>query len=849
MKLNNVMLDNALKYANSGLSVFPIKPRGKKPIYPGGYQIATTKEEQIREWWNKNPDANIGIATGKMSGGVFVLDVDINENEGINGCESLKEWEDSNNVKIPETVNSITGRGGYHYFFHSEREIKTRAGILSGIDVRGEGGYVVAPPSVHENGNTYEWEWDLDDYDISDANDAVYALLDIKNESNSNNHFDMPEVISEGGRNDKLFRMACSLQSQKYSDEAIRAMIEIENKQRCKPPLEDKELDRIISNALSYEKGATMYSLSLRGNVGDISIREVDAIKKSVQNNYPIYLCTNADDENALKNIGIKSFKIQDWKKEYSQYFIGCRLVSFLKNDADSKAYMKKISNDLRSMAFSIKIVETSKKAGGSVADYIQDEGHTKDDLMELISNTECMYATWVNVEGKKIKINAGLLADVLVANNNIIITRAPGFKSDMVYWYNKFGVYREKSDDEIMSEIIKYIPSAYQSVATLKNVVTLIKGRIKSISYDDLNNNERYINLKNGLIDTSSFELEQHDPRICGSMQLDCKWDPNAKADKWSSFVSDICRDEEGNVDKEMVNILQEWTGLFLSSVHGFRIKRALVLFSPQGNTGKSVFIGVLKSILGINNIVNVSFQEMGVSRWATGKAFGKRLIAVGDQSSESVENSSVFKQLTGGDLVAAEFKGIQGFDYVFKGMIVIACNQLPTFRDDNGDHIMERLMFLNCRNVIKPEKRDRHLLDALCQEKDGIFQWAMVGLKRFFANGYEFSECRSAKDLMFRYGKIKDTVDAFIQDECTYTRSNADIIRKTDFEKRYREYCSKKQIKALSNRDVHKEAESLGYPLYTKDGYKVYRCLKFNDDPAGNGFVPLDNDEMLDF
>lgn len=103
----------ALYYAGRGLAVFPLRPRDKRPATENGCKAATTNEQQIADWWDRYPDCNIGIATGSLSGGLVVIDLDIDEEKGINGYDSLKAWQRENG-ELPETWQSITGRGGYH---------------------------------------------------------------------------------------------------------------------------------------------------------------------------------------------------------------------------------------------------------------------------------------------------------------------------------------------------------------------------------------------------------------------------------------------------------------------------------------------------------------------------------------------------------------------------------------------------------------------------------------------------------------------------------------------------------------------------------------------------------------
>ncbi len=98
----NELKEWALTYAGMGLAVFPIKTREKRPATSNGCKAATTDKQQIGSWWDECPDYNIGIATGTISGGLVVIDLDIDEDKGINGYETLKDWQRENG-ELPET--------------------------------------------------------------------------------------------------------------------------------------------------------------------------------------------------------------------------------------------------------------------------------------------------------------------------------------------------------------------------------------------------------------------------------------------------------------------------------------------------------------------------------------------------------------------------------------------------------------------------------------------------------------------------------------------------------------------------------------------------------------------------
>lgn len=246
-------LNAAITYATKyGWAVFPVSPETKKPLTPHGCLDAKKSPGAIRAWWKRHPEASVGIATGSISG-LVVIDEDLDEIKGKNGAQSVRIWE-RDHGKLPETVSVVTGRGGSHLYYHyTGNDIGNRAGVLDGVDVRGEGGYVVAPPSTHPNGTEYIWDIGPDDIEVHELDEVVRELVLTEKDKKSES-FQAPEVIQNGQRNDTLFRAACSLQQQGYSDAMILSGLK-ELNERCVVPLDDDEVDRIYQSALKYKKG------------------------------------------------------------------------------------------------------------------------------------------------------------------------------------------------------------------------------------------------------------------------------------------------------------------------------------------------------------------------------------------------------------------------------------------------------------------------------------------------------------------------------------------------------------------------------------------------------------------
>ena len=152
------ILDAALHYTRRGLPVFPLNPLNKHPYLAGGFKVATTTEQVVRDWWQQFPKAMIGMPTGTASK-LWVVDVDVDPGKKLDGSVALAKLT-SKHGPLPVTLISQTPRGGAHYVFAwNGVDIRNSTGQVGrGIDVRAEGGYVCLPPSRRADGARYRWE-------------------------------------------------------------------------------------------------------------------------------------------------------------------------------------------------------------------------------------------------------------------------------------------------------------------------------------------------------------------------------------------------------------------------------------------------------------------------------------------------------------------------------------------------------------------------------------------------------------------------------------------------------------------------------------------------------------------
>jgi hypothetical protein len=236
-------LDAALTYASWGWRVLPVIPNDKRPATAHGVNDATSDQEQIRDWWTKNPDYNIGIAAGEASG-IVVFDIDPRNGGDDSWDAFIKEHGDT-----PDGAYQLTAGGGQHYIANWQDGIKS-CELRPGVDLLANGRYFLASPSSI-NGKSYEWEASSDPFDgvapftIPEAWRAAMAVRKvISNASESG--------LITGNRNAGLTAIAGSMRHYGLSEHEIHAALMVANATRCEIPLPASEVAQIAHSVARY---------------------------------------------------------------------------------------------------------------------------------------------------------------------------------------------------------------------------------------------------------------------------------------------------------------------------------------------------------------------------------------------------------------------------------------------------------------------------------------------------------------------------------------------------------------------------------------------------------------------
>lgn len=261
------------------LAIFPVRRGEKAPAVPkskGGHGCldAISDETTIRRWWKDYPLSNVGIATGGTNG-LLVIDIDDKPDTGKYGSESL-ELLTNQYGPLPTTWEAISGSGGRHlYFKMPDADIRNSEGTADGkgiapyIDIRANGGYIIAPPSVLNDGGRYEWEASSspEDTTLAELPPAWVQLLIEKSgppkSRGKSAGFKLPQTVPKGGRNRTMFQYAASMRAKGVNENDMLESMRTANRDRFLPPLNDSEVVKTWESALTFPAGERQHKPAL----------------------------------------------------------------------------------------------------------------------------------------------------------------------------------------------------------------------------------------------------------------------------------------------------------------------------------------------------------------------------------------------------------------------------------------------------------------------------------------------------------------------------------------------------------------------------------------------------------
>lgn len=390
----------------------------------------------------------------------------------------------------------------------------------------------------------------------------------------------------------------------------------------------------------------------------------------------------------------------------------------------------------------------------------------------------------WYEPSEKGLKFLPGVLAASLKEQEAV-------FYAAQQHYIYQHGVYQEMPEMEAQricqEKMLVRETKMTQIVDAEKQWRLLIQKDLRQ-----LNANPYIINLRNGLYNVLEDTLLPHTPDYYSTVQLDTAYGPEADCPQFCRFLK-----ESMGGDMEQVRLIQEMLGYFLIPVN--LAQKCFVIVGAAG-AGKSVLLRVLNDILlGKQNVSNVSWQALN-ERFKTAELFGKLANIFADLPTKNIDDNGIFKALVGEDYLTVEKKNKHPFSFQSTARLLFSCNSIPKNYGDRSEGFYRRLIIIRFSHTVPPEKRDPNLLDKFRSEADGIFLFALDGLKRLMNNHYVFSETAVNAEELQQYREDSDSVLSFVRDNCELSVEYAS--GSTVLFNAYKVYCEECGMKPYSQR-----------------------------------------------
>ncbi|WP_283691213.1 DNA primase family protein [Clostridium perfringens] len=395
----------------------------------------------------------------------------------------------------------------------------------------------------------------------------------------------------------------------------------------------------------------------------------------------------------------------------------------------------------------------------------------------------------WYEEQEKGLKFLPFVLAKHLSETRDVYY----GGESFLIY---ENGVYNISGEKEAGRIIMDYMLPNYCIMASIRDCRDQWDILV-SKDFDDFNRNPYLVNVRNGLLDIRDMSFKEHTPSYLSTVQLNVEYNPQVDCPQFKKFLNEV-------LDCKLIPLVQEIVGYLLTT--NTASQKAFVFWGPA-RTGKSTLLWVVEYLLlGKKNVSNIPWQEIG-DKFKTAELLGKLANVFSDLPSKSIDDTGIFKVVTGEDYLMAEKKNKNPFKFKPFARLVFSCNELPRNYVDRTEGFYRRLIIVPFNRQIEKSKIDKALKYKFQREKEGILNWALEGLKRLYENNFEFSENELTDGVKKEYKRENNNVISFVE-ECCEIDSLFSCSRIEIYEA-YKEFCVEAGLKALSQIKFNKELE----------------------------------------
>lgn len=395
----------------------------------------------------------------------------------------------------------------------------------------------------------------------------------------------------------------------------------------------------------------------------------------------------------------------------------------------------------------------------------------------------------WYEEQEKGLKFLPFVLAKHLSETRDVYY----GGESFLIY---ENGVYNISGEKEAGRIIMDYMLPNYCIMASIRDCRDQWDILV-SKDFDDFNRNPYLVNVRNGLLDIRDMSFKEHTPSYLSTVQLNVEYNPQVDCPQFKKFLNEV-------LDCKLIPLVQEIVGYLLTT--NTASQKAFVFWGPA-RTGKSTLLWVVEYLLlGKKNVSNIPWQEIG-DKFKTAELLGKLANVFSDLPSKSIDDTGIFKVVTGEDYLMAEKKNKNPFKFKPFARLVFSCNELPRNYVDRTEGFYRRLIIVPFSRQIDKSKIDKALKYKFQREKEGILNWALEGLKRLYENNFEFSENELTDGVKKEYKRENNNVISFVEECCEL--DGLFSCSRIELYESYKEFCVEAGLKALSQIKFNKELE----------------------------------------
>jgi len=432
------------------------------------------------------------------------------------------------------------------------------------------------------------------------------------------------------------------------------------------------------------------------------------------------------------------------------------------------------------------------------------------------------------------------------------LIEKYPMFVFNGTPYLYQHGVYvQDHMGHRTRAMISQLMERQFHKEPVIKRVYDLLVDQPEiQKHYDEINlQPKNWINFRNGYFDVTQWKMFPHDPKYLTVNQIPHPFNPlrEIKADD-GKHVRDFLKVSLPDLDDQ--ETFWEYLGYSMTTDTCFQ---KFVMIKGPGGTGKSVLIALVEEIIGKENCVNISIQDLNKRFYAT-SLFGMLLNACADIPSSAMQSVDVLKKAVGEDPLLYEKKGRDPMKFFSYAKLLFSANEMPMNLDDKTNAYYRRLLVLNMNHIVTPEEKDINLKEKLFREVDFCIFRAMVGLKALYSRG-AFLESNGSQEAIDDLYRSADSVKAFL-DDCTERKSGS-REKRSDVYEAYAGYCKENDRQAHGKSVFFNRMKEKGYFLKRLSTGIFYEDIRLrsqdevymSEDEKGEDFLQPGPDEKIPF